>query len=275
MLIPISSVKIPLIPVLLVLGRTKAIDALLPFLPLTLRLTTSGDSYPQFLSDHSVHTYPPSPLLTLFLLPWARLAYLHGRSYVFSRVLGPRKLLPGIQGMLQDLGMDEEDPAPAIVAEIQIEDIFVDVRNEEVVAPRDIVRRRIGLGKFTSTVVGALLLPFVAASAGSIIFWICKKDWRGVDVLRKILGVQAVVAALGRGKGVGVGLGTSTNWLRSWATPKPTRLIDPVWIRNTLGLGIVLVVRDICQLIAGVQERQRKASRRVIGRLPHSQAPSG
>lgn len=257
---------------LLVLGRTKAIDALLPFLPLTLRLTTSGDSYPLFLSDHSVHTYPPSPLLTLCLLPWARLAYLHGRSYVFSRVLGPRKLLTGIPGILQDLGVDDDELEAAIVAEIEIEDVFVDVRGEEG-PPRDVVRRRIGLGKFASTVVGALFLPFLAASAGSILFWISRKDWRGVNVLRKILGVQAVVAALGGGKGVGgVGLGASTNWLRSWATPKPTRVIDPVWIRNTLGLGIVLIVRDVCQLIAGVQERQRKASRRVIGRLPHSQA---
>ena len=68
------AVNLPLIPLALILSRTTLIDSLLPFLPLSLVLSsasTSPLSPLARLSDLSF-THPSSPTLTLCLIPWAR-----------------------------------------------------------------------------------------------------------------------------------------------------------------------------------------------------------
>lgn len=43
------------------------------------------------------------------------------------------------------------------------------------------------------------------------------------------------------------------------------RMGDPVWIRTTLGGGLLLVLRDGVALLAAVLEKRRRGSRRVRG----------
>ena len=131
------------------------------------------------------------------------------------------------------------------------------------------------------------------------LFWLAGRSGPGAHLLRKILGVQAVLALANAsrfsGPGGGIG-GAASSWIKSFATqsaPIPVAaVVDPVWVRNAIGGGILLgsslsffpsfcddlpwrqltsgvcliVVRDVFSLTAGVLERRRKDSRKVIGR---------
>ncbi|KAF9976361.1 hypothetical protein BGZ73_008719 [Actinomortierella ambigua] len=55
---------LPIIPGLLILSRTKLIDSIMPLIPLLV------------VGNEQLHvSFPPSPALTISLLPWVRMAY--------------------------------------------------------------------------------------------------------------------------------------------------------------------------------------------------------
>lgn len=135
-------------------------------------------------------------------------------------------------------------------------------------------RLRLGLTRFTSLIVGALLFPAFSALVGSGLFWVALKlkgNW-----LRRLLRVDGLVKSGNKNAGNVVKLGLSSLF------PLVTRLIfrssssgsvkprggvtDPIWIRNTIGGGIVLIVRDMIELVVGTLEEKRRESRRVVGR---------
>ncbi|GAA6008342.1 hypothetical protein JCM11491_004441 [Sporobolomyces phaffii] len=365
--------NLPLIPFALILSRTPLIDSLLPFLPLTLALSTHshggkrGD--PLGLADLTL-AYPPSPTLTVCVLPWLRIAYFRLRDRVYQLVLGDaylrtnRHRLRGLAGMMDHAARDEQatrevlDPAATashddadgdgdgeahrararqlgdgieLVAELEYEfddedeeddndnDDEGEREREQAAAtatatarpthPRRRRRRagattrtdtdtdadaradpdppssvRIGIGRLTSLLIGALMYPALASAVGSCLFYLATKTTttRGggrspslaIKTLRKILGISSLIASSSssslpsRPESIASALG----YLNPFSTSLRPRggggapVVDPVWIRNTIGGGIVLVVRDAVVLAVDVLEQRRKASRTVVER---------
>ncbi|GAA6036206.1 hypothetical protein JCM8097_006835 [Rhodosporidiobolus ruineniae] len=303
--------NLPLIPFSLILSRTPLVDSLLPFLPLTLVLSTHSPytHFPSFdplgLDDLTLR-YPPSPTLTLCLLPWLRLLYLRLRLRVFRAVLGRKKKYRGLAGVFEEAAEDElttseagqeHDNTVGLVATVEVEvdpsvagagggappeqqpegaqqqqqpaDLVEDATGAATGLPLT-ARLRIGLGRLTSLVLGALLFPALSAGAGSALFWLAARnsDARPLRLLRKVLGVSAVVAASRRGFASGGGSGGG--WVKQLVLAPSRALgggpIDPVWLRNTLGAGLVLLLRDAVELTAGMLENKRKSSRKVVER---------
>ncbi|GAA6056382.1 hypothetical protein JCM3770_005981 [Rhodotorula araucariae] len=282
--------NLPLIPFTLILSRTPLIDSLLPFLPLTLVLSTHTHT-PLFdpigLDDLTLR-YPPSPTLTVCVLPWLRLLYLRLRLRVFNAVLGQRKKFRGLAGVFEEAAEDDLTSAPGPGEEAATREpielvatLEVDVAEERPAAPAAAAaaaqpqavqetttsRLRVGMGRLTSLVLGALLFPALSSLAGSALFWLAARRGNAgpLRALRAALGVSAVLAARG-GPGAGGGAG---GWIRQLAgAPAALRspVVDPKWVRSTLGAGVVLLVRDACELAAGVMEQRRRASRRVVER---------
>lgn len=320
--------NLPLIPLTLILSRTPLIDSLLPFLPLTLVLSTSShpspfaDPDPLGLSNLSF-TYPPSPTLTLCLLPWARLFYLKARHRVFDYVLGRKTRLEGMAALMETMRAADEGDFEAgvgqgrfeVVAEVEIEEHGVEgegVDGAEILngerpaahgeeengeqqqqqqqhagedAPPIAVannRLRVGLSRITSLLVGALLYPTLCSLAGSALYFLASRQGARpsapIKLLRKILGVQAVLAAA-RSTSFARGASGATNsfatsivsWLHllnpsSVSNAAGSAPIDPIWIRNFYGGGLILIARDAFELGAGVLERRRKESRKIVSR---------
>lgn len=267
------SVNLPLIPFTLILSRTSLLDSLLPFLPLTLVLSASTRPSlhdPVGLDNLTLSTYPPSPTLTLCLLPWARLLYLRARQSVFAAVLGrSRAPTEGIAGLVASMRAADEgdfelplDPVE-VVAEVEFQDHLAPngaVDN----APAQVQNRlRIGLGRLASLVVGALLFPALSACAGAGLFYLAARGGTSpspvIKLLRRILGLQVLLATAGKPARAG-------SWLATLLSPTTSAVVDPLWIRNTIGGGLVLLARDAIELTAGVLERQRRESRRIVGR---------
>ncbi|GAA5891692.1 hypothetical protein JCM8208_007370 [Rhodotorula glutinis] len=300
--------NLPLIPFTLILSRTPLIDSLLPFLPLTLvlsaggprSLTSSSSSLlfdPLGLDDLTLR-YPPSPTLTVCLLPWLRLVYLRLRLRLFHAVLGHRKKFRGLAGVFEEAAQEDElvyegaaadddeaaqgaggartrGEALELVATLEVD---VEERGaapapgaQQLPAATETTtsRLRIGMGRLTSLVLGALALPALSAAAGSALFWLAARRGNSAPLraLRAVLGVGAVLAA--RGGGAPPAGAGGTSWIAQLARgPAALRspVVDPKWLRNTLGCALVLVVRDACELAAGVLEQRRRRSRRVVER---------
>ncbi|GAA5827782.1 hypothetical protein JCM11251_007672 [Rhodosporidiobolus azoricus] len=324
--------NLPIIPFALILSRTPLVDSLLPFLPLTLVLsthTTSPRSILLSLSDplgldDLTLRYPPSPTLTVCLLPWLRLFYLRLRMKVFNAVLGKKKKYRGLAGVFEEAAEDEltavdindperREPLELVAAlEVEVEDGPArtgearaqrrsgqqDEAADAEAAPAAAAaagaeepdaqaqalpltsRLRVGFGRLTSLILGALIFPALSSMAGSALFWLaCRNSSaKPLRLLRRILGVTAVAAAT-RGVGAGgFGMGGAgilggrggTSWLRSLILSPSSSgrgmspLVDPVWVRNSIGAGLVLLLRDAVELTAGLLENRRKKSRKVV-----------
>ncbi|GAA5853050.1 hypothetical protein JCM9279_003795 [Rhodotorula babjevae] len=306
--------NLPLIPLTLILSRTPLIDSLLPFLPLTLVLSSGPRSLhptsplfdPLGLDDLTLR-YPPSPTLTVCLLPWLRLVYLRLRLRLFHAVLGNRKKFRGLAGVFEEAAQDDDFALAAaegqeaagdgdgdgaarrtrgealeLVAtfEVDVEERPLPAaapaaargaQQHPVAAETTTSRLRIGLGRLTSLVLGALVFPALSAAAGSALFWLAARRGNSAPLraLRAVLGVGAVLAARG-GAGAGAtSTGGGSSWIAQLARgPAALRspAVDPKWLRSTLGAALVLVVRDACELAAGVLEQRRRRSRRVVER---------
>lgn len=351
-----TTVNLPLIPISLVLSRTPLIDSLLPFLPLTLVLSTHTHTHAPFsydpigIDDLSLR-WPPSPTLTVCLLPWLRLLYLRLRYKVFRAVLGRRKQFRGLAGVFEEAAMDEVASFPAagdgdgdaegeedvgargggdmvgLVATFEVEmeeegeagarrhDGGVAAHQEEeqeegdherpaqgqaqAQNPRlrpaqqpqappappvatESIRLRVGLGRLTSLVLGALIFPALSSLAGSALFWLASRhsSAKPFRVLRHLLGLSTVLGvgssrAMSTGGGGGGGSASGLGWIRALITsgfaPPAARasrpaVVDPKWVRNTLGAGLVLLTRDAVELTVGLLDQKRQKSRRIVER---------
>ena len=129
---------------------------------------------------------------------------------------------------------------------------------------------RIGIGRLTSLLLGALIYPALSSIVGSALFYLATRSSSSfrpaslpLKTLRRILGISTLIAS-----------SSSPKPIQSFFNPFSAILggsssssrVDPVWIRNTIGGGIVLLIRDAFELSAGVLEKRRKESRRVVER---------
>ncbi|GAA5847069.1 hypothetical protein JCM3766R1_000603 [Sporobolomyces carnicolor] len=383
--------NLPMIPFALILSRTPLIDSLLPFLPLTLALSTHSTTPsrhphpflslaplfpnpdPLGLADLSLK-FPPSPTLTICLIPWMRIAYFRLRAKLFRRVLGHQKMFRGLAGMMEEAAREEQntwevlarDPnnvtatrnergeGPAtnegrgrmrngieLVAELEYEYVEEGGEEEEedeedaAAAERENVaaaqggvasataereqrreerqrRRRqrrqeaaveaaaepdppsslrIGIGRLTSLLLGALVYPALSSLAGSVLFYLATRGSRTnpslpIKTLRKILGISTLIASSSSSTSLArsssSSLSSALSFLNPFASLLPTTslanpsiggvanaasgVVDPVWIRNTIGGGLVLVARDAVDLTIGILEKRRKESRKIVER---------
>ncbi|EPS38761.1 hypothetical protein H072_7496 [Dactylellina haptotyla CBS 200.50] len=169
------AVGLPVIPLILVVSRTRLLDATLPILPLIF-----------FCHTEPFHlTLPPSPAITLALLPYVRSIY----EAAYNKFLLPwdKKWTTEIGPTAATLATDDND----VGLEIQVVEMDENEEEEEVAngnadahAPvahagadagaegQDAwrVERELVLGPETANlVVGALLFPGVVASMGGLL----------------------------------------------------------------------------------------------------------
>ncbi|KAG0656365.1 hypothetical protein C6P46_007149 [Rhodotorula mucilaginosa] len=342
--------NLPLIPISLVLSRTPLIDSLLPFLPLTLVLSTHTHTHAPFsydpigIDDLSLR-WPPSPTLTVCLLPWLRLLYLRLRYKVFRAVLGRRKQFRGLAGVFEEAAMDEVASFPAagdgdgdaeegeegvsggdmvgLVATFEVETEEggeAGRRHDGVTADREeeredgdqerpnprlrpaqvqlpptppateSIRLRVGLGRLTSLVLGALIFPALSSLAGSALFWLASRQSsaKPFRVLRHLLGLSTILGGVGSSSSLASSSSSGgLGWIRALiasglSTSNPIRSrpaaiagVDPKWVRNTLGAGLVLLTRDAVELTVGLLDQKRQRSRRIVERPFRPRSASG
>lgn len=163
---------------------------------------------------------------------------------------------------------------------------------------------RIGIGRLTSLLLGALIYPALSSLVGSALFYLAtrrsgrKNPGVLIETLRRVLGVSNLIRAsspvtfsssIGSSSSVVTKSQGFISSILSFLNPFPSfystsspssfgfpslvsgggrgnSLVDPIWIRNTLGGGIVLLMRDVVQLYVGILEKRRKESRRVVER---------
>lgn len=149
-------VGLPLIPLVLIGSRTRIIDATLPVLPFIF-----------FCHSDPLHfTMPPSPAVTLAILPYLRGAY-YG---VWDRFIKPHEeewskaVEPVQEEEVADANDAVDDIAPPIGQQAQGQGRRW--QGEVIVENHNIVVQG---SNVTNSIVGALLLPSVSALMGGLI----------------------------------------------------------------------------------------------------------
>ncbi|KAG0364657.1 hypothetical protein BGZ54_007282 [Gamsiella multidivaricata] len=145
---------LPLIPVILIFSRTKLIDSFLPMIPLLI-----------VGNDQLQVTFPPSPALTLSVMPWIRMAYNSLWTEMVTRLetrwrhqqiagSGVARL-----GMNASIDSSDADTLTTVAAAAQAQ---AGANVEEELSFFD--RRDLG-----RTIVGALLMPAISSICGSFL----------------------------------------------------------------------------------------------------------
>ncbi|KAF9468295.1 hypothetical protein BDZ94DRAFT_1246437 [Collybia nuda] len=235
----------------------------------------------------SLTSWPPSPFVFgLFLVPITRAIYRRFFAKLQHWVLGSTPLTSrrsnGLNLQLGDVGPfflrirvqdaqrpAEQVPAPAggnEPADVAPEDL------DPVAAAEQLIE--IDSASFGRRVGGALLIPAISSVMGSFLFRLSKRS----QLLRNILGVRpplrgllppAFGLTLGAhdweklsfikqlGMAFRLVLNATWNGTRTWAAA------DPVWWRNSLGLGIFVVAKDCIQLLHLWLAKRELETRRV------------
>lgn len=251
---------------------------ILPFLPLTLILNstlpntqTLYAAQPYLLTD--LHfTFPPTPALTICIIPWIRAAYLALRRRIFRTILGQRRPSPLASPATPQAVNDQGNGHAAGVPQLPGEADFV--RNQQRMAQvgaavegvEAIFNDQIGGGNERRIVVTvssgirilaeSLVFPWAAAGMGSLLLWLAKRQTASGRWLAKLLGVGvAASAAVNNGSNL---LGMANRFM-----PPVREYIDPVWWRNALGGALLVLGKDIWSLTRQIMERKRADSRRI------------
>ncbi|KAF9916690.1 hypothetical protein BX616_003114 [Lobosporangium transversale] len=145
-------IGLPLIPVLLVSSRTKAIDSFMPLIPLLV----VGNEQLQV-------TYPPTPALTLSIMPWVRMAYNSLWAEMVSRLEMRWRRQQAAGSGVARLGVNAsiDQPDMNLSTAEATRNIHNTVAEEE---PPFFERKDLG-----RTIIGALLMPAISSICGSIL----------------------------------------------------------------------------------------------------------
>ena len=194
---------------------------------------------------HLSPSFPPSPAFLAAMFPWLRLAYLKARARVFKavnlEVSNWFVCTPPFVALFTDFGACRYDTI--------FQEPEVPVGVDQLLQPHELV----SLGKMCSMTVEAFLFPLASACVGSSLLYLSTRSRTSKFSLslRQLLCVQLPTISTSR---FGFGWGMSEIGT------------DPIWVRNTLGGGIVLVLRDGVQLVHGILRRRRIERRRIVGR---------
>ncbi|KAG0324578.1 hypothetical protein BG004_003452, partial [Podila humilis] len=148
---------LPLIPVILIFSRTKLIDSFMPLIPLLI----VGNEQLQV-------TFPPSPALTLSVMPWVRMAY----NSLWSEMVGRLETqwrnqqitAAGVARLGMNASIDSVDTADSTAANRGGDHLAGagGAAAEDEISFFD----RKDLGR---TIVGALLMPAISSICGSFL----------------------------------------------------------------------------------------------------------
>lgn len=296
--------QLSLVGPILILSRTRQLDSVLPFLPISLILSNLGPSGPHHGSMannlHVIHldsVFPPEPALTLCLIPWARIGWQWIWSKVTYVVLAHEfkslDFMGGVNGVPTDLGLEGgpqpaplpnpirpiepnvEGPAgegPNRLAPAQL--VGQGVLEDEMVLDYTTLRGAIRIG------MEALVLPAAAALAGNVLLHISKN----VPWLRTALGIRTILhrsqsskpftdlwSRLSSSIGLtAIGLmnnksGGSSDWMvESLVRSRNGTAEDPVWWRNTVGGALIVLVKDVMGLIEKVLKIRKLSQIKVL-----------
>lgn len=290
-------IHLPMIPFSLILSRTRLFDAF-PLVPLFLTWsssppvrTPSSSSVASPSSFSSIWTWPrgtpapytppiswpPTPFMSMVLLPFIRTAYRHLFDKLTKYVMGTLPESRGAAGPIRRViwALNDDGPAPLRVrigANVQDRNAQgagqqnnanADAggqgneaeENAAAVAERTLRVTTSSLGRFIG---GALLIPTISARMGSLLFRLSKHSaWlRAFLAIRVHTAPPAPTIRLynsppgsngGLLKQIGVGMVAG---LHIMAGGTPTwNAADPVWWRNAVGLGLFVFVRILaCSL---------------------------
>jgi hypothetical protein len=243
---------------------------ILPFLPLTLILNSTlpnthsfYTTQPYLLTDLQM-SFPPSPALTLCVLPWIRAAYMALRRRIFRTILGQARptplATPASPGALNaHVENGDADRAAQLPGEADfarnhqrnegdghgVEAMFNDHTGE-----RRIV---VTVGSGARILAGSLVFPYAAAGIGSLLLWLAKRQTASGRWLAKLLGVGLAASSAG-----GAVLGLSNRFVT-----RAPEYVDPVWWRNAIGGALLVLGKDIWSLTRQIMERKRADSRKI------------
>ncbi|KAG8772410.1 hypothetical protein FRC15_002752 [Serendipita sp. 397] len=218
-------------------------------------------------TDESIFTFPPSPFISLAMLPFFIAARnflyerlqkwvtqkaakpIHDKSYHIESVPGTREVAFDFRLFRRRRQAPRDEAAAPDVAQPQRVQVVrqgqVEARGAAPVG--DNINRVLRGSRIGTTIVRPLLLPWIAKWMGSLLLRI--SDY--LPFLQPVLGLQKHRYPMIRYKGtISVGLGTSWTW----------RDLDPVWWRNTLGLATFGLCFDGFQLwYTYLIERERQS----------------
>ncbi|KAF9116385.1 hypothetical protein BGX27_003068 [Mortierella sp. AM989] len=148
----VNQTGLPLIPVILIFSRTKIIDSFMPLIPLLI-----------VGNDQLQVAFPPSPALTLSVMPWVRMAYNSLWAEMVTR-LEMRWRQQQIAGSgVARLGMNASIDSTDVDSSTTAGTTHVaNATAEEELSFFD----RKDLGR---TIVGALLMPAISSICGSFL----------------------------------------------------------------------------------------------------------
>ncbi|KAF9950411.1 hypothetical protein BGZ72_007947 [Mortierella alpina] len=146
---------LPLIPVILIFSRTKVIDSFMPLVPLLI-----------VGNDQLQVSFPPSPALTLSVMPWIRMAYNSLWTGMVSRLENRWRQQQiagsGVARLGMNASIDNTDTDSVAAAAARGNGDGYETRNDDEISFFD----RKDLGR---TIVGALLMPAISSICGSFL----------------------------------------------------------------------------------------------------------
>ncbi|KAH9943758.1 hypothetical protein B0H21DRAFT_877662 [Amylocystis lapponica] len=277
-------INLPLVPLSLVLSRTRLFDAV-PIVPLFLvwpssppvatstrmvnaRWTTEFGK--ELFPTAPVLAWPPSPIFATFLFPIVSGFYRRTFSRLRHWVMGTQpRLRPPVRRVVWAFN----DDGPGALR-VQVGANIVDereVRRNDAIAnnPAEAAERTMrvtnaSMGRFVG---GALMMPMISNYMGKLLLRLSHHS----DILRKILaakppqrGYMAGACHTNYVQQFGMGIREVVNLIcggtRVWADH------DPVWWRNSLGLGIFIVAKDCLQLLHLWLSKRELETRKVKSR---------
>ncbi|GJE92950.1 hypothetical protein PsYK624_091090 [Phanerochaete sordida] len=294
-------INLPLIPVSLIAARTKYFDTI-PIFPLYLAWTTSPvaqtigdkirladlDKYP----EQALLRWPPSPIMVTLFLPVVTRVYRRLMHHLRNWVLGPQ---PAHDLPLRRIELALNEGGPALHVRIAADlnqpedarhdgaapadadadaDAAADPLADPAVAAEQTVRvTGTSLGRFIG---GALAIPKLSSWMGGMLLSLSRHS----GLLRRFLGVRpplrfgassprVLYGAAGAAQGgllrqLGTNLRVMMNIIaggtKVWAEA------DPVWWRNTIGLGIFVFAKDCLSLLHIYLTKREIETRRIKSR---------
>ncbi|TFK36527.1 hypothetical protein BDQ12DRAFT_243456 [Crucibulum laeve] len=290
----------PLIPILLVWPPAYPTGAQRRILSDHWLSSTDSDLSSHLLSP--ARSWPPSPVMFgLFVFPVVRIFYRHAFNRLYFWALGTQPAVPQtgrmgfqlnegpfvirIRANVQDgagapAGVDdvqngqEAAPPAQVVAEARAAE-NQDPNAAAVAAAEHLIE--VNAASLGRRIGGALLIPAISNLMGTLLFHLSKRS----SLLRMFLGVRnrpmgsSLVDTLPfsykremenanflKQFSLGLKLATSALWgnSRVWAEQ------DPVWWRNSIGLGLFVVAKDCIQLLHLYLAKRELESRHVKNR---------
>ena len=266
-------VNLPLVPLSLIASRTKYVDTL-PLYPLLIAWSTSPTSQNLLMDNlrisdlqdyplQPVMRWPPSPLMVAMCLPFVSTLYRRFMKRLKDWLLGPEPA-EGLPLRRIELALNEGGPAlhVRIAADIDPAEAERDARREGrggddgqanedlgVVAEQTVRVTGTSIGRFLG---GALMLPKISNWMGTVLFNLSHNS----RILRAFLGIRPPLrfnSSSTRTIFTNTGL-QRVNLLDHLSTnlkvivnilcggTKVWAEADPVWWRNTVGLGMFVLV---------------------------------